>query len=219
LATEPELLLLDEVMAGLLILSYIIGIAMELKERKRKNLPAGRPILNSKVQKIILQGFSGVFDLLYLVLAPFLLLFGYFDQLLGWSTVSSLLAPLNILVLLQFTGIALFLVGEAMVVVGHLTLKEQYADLCAPSKLGRDFIRAGIYSRIRHPIYSGTMMFMMGLVLFFQTWFGLVLLIPSFAIIVKAASKEEEFLRKRFGKEYERYLSQTRRFLPKLRVE
>jgi protein-S-isoprenylcysteine O-methyltransferase Ste14 len=106
-----------------------------------------------------------------------------------------------------------------MYVAGRLTLKEQFADMWAPSKLGKDFVRTGIYSRIRHPIYSGTIIYWIGLVLFFQTWFGLALLIPSFVIMVKAASKEEEFLMERFGKEYERYMSRTGRFLPKLRQQ
>jgi hypothetical protein len=73
--------LIDEVMAGILILSFAIGVAMDLKEGRRKNLPVGKPILNSRVQKVILLGCGGLCDLLYLVLAPFLLLFGYFDQL------------------------------------------------------------------------------------------------------------------------------------------
>lgn len=210
---------MDDVMAGMLFISYGIGIALELKERKRKSPPVGEALLNSKLQAGLLQGFNGVFDLLYLVLAPFLLLFGYFDQVLGWSTVHILLAPLNILVLFQVLGMGLFLVGIAMNVAGHLALKEQYADLWAPSKLGEDFVKTGIYSRIRHPIYSGVMMFEVGLVLYFQTWFGLALLIPTFVIIVKAASKEEEFLVKRFGEGYEEYMSRTRQFLPKLRQQ
>jgi protein-S-isoprenylcysteine O-methyltransferase Ste14 len=152
-----------------------------------------------------------------LVLAPFLQLFGYFDQLLGWSAAGSLLAPFNILLAFQISGIALFIVGVVIAVVGRLNLTEYYADLWAPRKLGNDFVRTGIYCRIRHPIYSGTIMFETAIVLFFQTWFGLALLLPCFALIVRATSKEENFLREKFGKKYESYMSRTRRFLPKLR--
>jgi len=189
---------------------------VELKERKRKSPPEGETLLKSKLRAGLLQGFNGVFDLLYLLLAPFLLLFGYFDPVLGWSTFRALLVPFNVLVLFQLLGMGLFLVGIAMSTAGHLALKEQYADLWAPTKLGDDFVRTGIYSRIRHPIYSGVMIFEVGLVLYFQTWFGLALLIPTFVIIVKEASKEEEFLVKRFGEGYEQYMRQTRQFLPKL---
>jgi protein-S-isoprenylcysteine O-methyltransferase Ste14 len=128
-----------------------------------------------------------------------------------------MLAPLNIVLVLQVCGIALFIAGSALAVAGRWTLKEYYADIWAPSKLGTDFVKIGVYSRIRHPIYSGTIMYESALVLFFQTWLGLVLLIPYFVVVAEAAFREEKFLRNRYGKKYEAYMSQTRRFLPKIR--
>jgi protein-S-isoprenylcysteine O-methyltransferase Ste14 len=209
--------LIEEIMACIMIFVIATAIAINLKESRKENLPSGRTILESKAQKVVQQACNMVFTLLYLVLSPFLLLFGYFDRLLGWSTVSSQLVSLNAVLLLQLSGIALFIVGSAMSIAGRWTLKEYYADMWAPSKLGTDFIRTGIYSRIRHPIYSGTIIFESAIVLFFQTWFGLALLIPYFAIATEAAAKEEKFLKNRFGKKYEEYMNRTRRFLPKIR--
>jgi protein-S-isoprenylcysteine O-methyltransferase Ste14 len=206
--------LVEETMACILVSAMVIAIAMNINERKRKKkLPPGEYILESRLQRVILQGLNGVFALLYFALAPYLLLLGYFDEFLGWSTISSLFAHPSIILALQVSGIVLFIAGMAFVVAGHLTLKEYFADLWAPSRQAGDFVQTGIYGRIRHPIYSGTMMFEAALVLFFQTWFGLILLVPCFAIIVKTASKEEKVLRKKFGKRYDSYISKTRRFL------
>jgi protein-S-isoprenylcysteine O-methyltransferase Ste14 len=157
-----------------------------------------------------------VFGLLYSVLAPFLLLFDYFDQILGWSTVHCPQVPSDIVLVLQILGIALYVIGYAMFVAGRLALKEHFAEAWNPSKLGKSFVDTGIYSRIRHPIYSGGIIYLTSLVVFFQTWFGLAVIIPAFVIMVRAASREK-FLKEKFEKEYETYMKRTRRFFPKLR--
>lgn len=205
------------VMVGILIFSIVSGGAIKHYYRIRgRNLPAGKSTLESRAQKVILFSCLTLFGLLYSVLAPFLLLFGYFDQILGWSTISSLLAPSGIVLVLQVLGIVLYMIGYAMFVAGRLALKEHFAEAWAPSKLGKNFVSSGIYSRIRHPLYSGGIIYLTALVMFFQTWFGLVVVIPAFMIMVRAASKEEKFLKEKFGKEYELYMKRSGRFFPKL---
>ncbi len=104
-----------------------------------------------------------------------------------------------------------------MYVAGRLALKEHFAEAWNPSKLGKSFVNTGIYSRIRHPLYSGGIIYLTALVVFFQTWFGVAVIIPAFVIMVRTASKEEKFLKEKLGKEYEMYMKRTRRFFPKLR--
>nr|MDO8100514.1 isoprenylcysteine carboxylmethyltransferase family protein [Candidatus Njordarchaeota archaeon] len=205
------------VMVAILIFSIVTGGAIKHYYRIRgKNLPTEKTTLESRAERVILFGCLTVFGLLYSLLSPFLLLFGYFGQVLGWSTISHEMLPPDIVFLLQVGGIVLYVIGYAIYVAGRLALKEHFAEAWRPAKTGSGFVSTGIYSRIRHPLYSGGFIYLTALILFFQTWFGLVLMIPAFVIMVRAASAEEKFLKEKFGKEYEMYVKRTGRFLPKL---
>ncbi|MEM7300401.1 MAG: isoprenylcysteine carboxylmethyltransferase family protein [Pseudomonadota bacterium] len=97
-----------------------------------------------------------------------------------------------------------------------------------PSK-GRDFgivfadeasqslVRSGIYGRVRNPFYLGYLIYWLAWVP--ATGFHLLAFGFLFALTVVytiAARQEEAMLASRFGAEYEVYLAQTGRFLPKL---
>jgi protein-S-isoprenylcysteine O-methyltransferase Ste14 len=77
-------------------------------------------------------------------------------------------------------------------------------------------IRSGPYARIRHPIYTGLLLALLGAVLAI----GEVRAIVAFAIITVAfffkARREESFLVQEFGDEFDRYRRQTGLFLPRL---
>jgi len=75
-------------------------------------------------------------------------------------------------------------------------------------------IRSGPYTRIRHPIYTGLLLALLGAVLAI----GEVRAIVGFAIVAIAfkARREESFLVQEFGDEFDRYRRQTGLFLPRL---
>jgi protein-S-isoprenylcysteine O-methyltransferase Ste14 len=80
-----------------------------------------------------------------------------------------------------------------------------------------ELVTSGIYSKIRHPGYLGLILIYFGLALIF----GVVwMLIPAFVFSVLTyltAVKEEEYLKKQFGSDYEDYMNRVPwRFIPKI---
>lgn len=84
-------------------------------------------------------------------------------------------------------------------------------------KSGHELIRTGPYARIRHPIYSGLLVAMVGAVLLrgrANALLALVLFTLSFWI---KARREEALLAREFGAAFELHRKQTGMFLPRIR--
>lgn len=75
-------------------------------------------------------------------------------------------------------------------------------------------VTQGIYSRVRHPAYTGNLLFWFGTALLFSSWYGFLmflLLIPCFIYRIKV---EERMLIEEFGGEYLEYMKRTKKLLP-----
>lgn len=78
-------------------------------------------------------------------------------------------------------------------------------------------IRNGPYSRMRHPLYSGVLLAVLGTALVLGEWRGLVsftVLLVNYAI---KARREERILAERFGPEFAEHVRETGFLLPRLR--
>jgi protein-S-isoprenylcysteine O-methyltransferase len=76
-------------------------------------------------------------------------------------------------------------------------------------------VREGPYGRVRHPGYLGTLLVWMGAAIALANW--MVAAIVSVVMIRAYGYRmqvEEEMLTRAFGREYERYVSRTRRLVP-----
>tara|TARA_B100000427_G_scaffold231253_1_gene194369 strand:- start:2796 stop:3284 length:489 start_codon:yes stop_codon:yes gene_type:complete len=84
-----------------------------------------------------------------------------------------------------------------------------------PKKRGKTLCKKGIYSFIRHPIYT-TIIFHLNIL--FSLWWGsflLFFLIPiQYLFWSKIIIKEEQYLVGIFGEEYIDYMSNVSRFIP-----
>lgn len=139
-------------------------------------------------------------------------------EMFGWPLLLWLLAPLVQLPSLgrlthdalghagPIAGTWLSLLGIVLVVLG-------WRRVHAATGLVTD----GVYARIRHPQYTGLLLFTLGWLLHWPTILTL-LLWPVLAVAyVRLAGREEESLRTRFGDAYAAYASATPRFVPRLR--
>lgn len=110
-------------------------------------------------------------------------------------------------ILVSLTGqvIRVTVIGYAYIVRGGIDKK-----LAAPR-----LVSAGFYNHSRNPMYLGNFLLFIGLALIYNSPFvylvGLPLCLTALVSIVRA---EEEFLRGRFGAEYEDYCSRVNRFIP-----
>jgi protein-S-isoprenylcysteine O-methyltransferase Ste14 len=82
-------------------------------------------------------------------------------------------------------------------------------------KEGHQLIQSGPYARVRHPIYSGIALAMLGTALFSGQWRGLI----GASIFIVGhwlkSRREEALLTSQFGTEYEEYRGRTGSLLPR----
>ena len=87
---------------------------------------------------------------------------------------------------------------------GTVTLKEEHA-----------LIRTGPYARVRHPIYSGMLLALLGAVLAIGEWRVLIAFLLVLAAFVRRVLAEEKYLREIFP-QYVAYSRETAALIPRL---
>ncbi|MFB3903303.1 MAG: isoprenylcysteine carboxylmethyltransferase family protein [Acidobacteriota bacterium] len=114
---------------------------------------------------------------------------------------------------LELTGVLLFSVGLAMSVAGRLQLGRNWSDLEDAQLLERHhLVTEGIYRYVRHPIYSGDLMLLVGLELALNSWLVFLTIIPL-AVVIRNVQREEAQLAGAFSG-YAGYTRQSKRFIP-----
>ena len=74
---------------------------------------------------------------------------------------------------------------------------------------------SGPYEIIRHPMYSGVLLFALVLVINYTTVFRVIALVVLTLTIIYKVHLEEEYLEKKFG-DYHHYRKKTKRLIPYL---
>jgi len=111
-------------------------------------------------------------------------------------------------------GGGVFVVAIWMLWRSHKDLGKNWATV-AKIRKKQTLVTTGIYSRIRHPMYTSHLLWSIAQILLLQNWIAgpamLVLTIPLYAVRIP---KEEKMLLNEF-KEYRGYMKKTGRLLPK----
>jgi protein-S-isoprenylcysteine O-methyltransferase Ste14 len=114
---------------------------------------------------------------------------------------------------LKVIGTTVYVLGLATAVAGRLQLGDSWIDLEDYQILrGQTLVTDGIYRFIRHPIYVGDVLLLVGLELALNSWLVLVMLIPL-AVAVRQALAEEMLLSRTLPG-YDAYCRRTKRFIP-----
>jgi len=113
------------------------------------------------------------------------------------------------------TVIGLLLIGigvpVALVAVG--TLRRSYSSTLVIREDHR-LVRHGIYGLVRHPVYSGTILVMVGLPLCLSSVYGTALMLLVIPLFLSRIRLEERLLIEQFGAEYEVYRESTAKLVP-----
>jgi protein-S-isoprenylcysteine O-methyltransferase Ste14 len=112
-------------------------------------------------------------------------------------------------------GAALYLAGVALRYWAFHILRHQWHVDVSDVGEKRRLVREGPYGLMRHPLYFGACLEIVGLPLFLGSW--IALLIGALVFIpleVARAYYEERFLRDLFGDEYRRYAAEVWAFFP-----
>jgi protein-S-isoprenylcysteine O-methyltransferase Ste14 len=110
-------------------------------------------------------------------------------------------------------GLVLVALGITLAVAGRRAL-EAAGTHVNPELPTTAIVTAGPYRFTRNPLYVALATFFLGVTLGFNTWWGVVLLVPVLAVMHWGViRREERYLEQKFGEPYREYCSRVRRYL------
>jgi protein-S-isoprenylcysteine O-methyltransferase Ste14 len=158
----------------------------------------GGPTVETRIaQKLIIAG-------LYVSLAAMVVV-SSLDHRFGWSPVST----------------ATCVVGDVLVAVGLgvvavVIVQNSYAAATVRVKEGQKVVSTGLYGLVRHPMYTGNVIMMIGIPLALGSYWGLIFVAPGVIVLVARIRDEEKLLQNELDG-YREYTRQVRyRLVPSL---
>ncbi|MGO9380596.1 MAG: methyltransferase family protein [Mycobacterium sp.] len=146
-------------------------------------------------QKIVIAG-------LYLSLAAMVVV-SALDHRFGWSPVPT----------------AICLVGDVLVavglgLVGLVVIQNSYAAATVRVEADQTVVSTGVYGLVRHPMYTGNVIMMVGIPIALGSYWGLVFVVPGLIVLASRIRDEEKLLQKDLDG-YREYTQKVRyRLLP-----
>jgi len=114
---------------------------------------------------------------------------------------------------LRVAGTIIYTVGLLTAIAARFQLGDNWANIETGQVLEtQQVVARGIYAFIRHPIYTGDLLLLLGLELALNSWLVLGVLILAPAVMLKAMKEEKMLVRELSG--YDAYCARTKRFIP-----
>jgi protein-S-isoprenylcysteine O-methyltransferase Ste14 len=139
----------------------------------------GGPTAETRMaQKVVIAG-------LYLSLAAMVVV-SVLDHRFGWSPVPTTIC----------------LIGDVLValglgVVGLVIIQNSYAASTVQVQAGQKVVSTGLYGRVRHPMYTGNVIMLIGIPLALGSYLGLVFVVPGLIVLACRIRDEEKLLQER----------------------
>jgi protein-S-isoprenylcysteine O-methyltransferase Ste14 len=120
------------------------------------------------------------------------------DHRFGWSSVPA----------------AVSLVGDVLVASGLILdmlviIQNSYAAVNVVVEAGQRLVSSGLYGLVRHPMYTGNVILMLGVPLALGSYWGLVFVIPGLIVLILRIRDEEDLLAHELSG-YREYTQQVR---------
>jgi protein-S-isoprenylcysteine O-methyltransferase Ste14 len=112
-----------------------------------------------------------------------------------------------------YTGLTLTICGAALAVSARVFLGRNWSAMVT-IKQDHEIIRRGPYALVRHPMYSGFLLAMLGTALAMGEVRGLLAIGSAFLGFWLKLRTEEQFLTEQFGAQYIRYRQETKALIP-----
>jgi protein-S-isoprenylcysteine O-methyltransferase Ste14 len=156
----------------------------------------GGPLAEGRtIQKIVIIG--AFLDLFAMVVLS------VFDHRMGWSSVPVRLSLLGDVLIAAGIGFAMLVI-----------VQNNYAAATVRVETGQSVASTGVYKVVRHPMYVGNVIMMVGIPLALGSYWGLLLVIPGVLVLVSRIRDEEKMLTEELGG-YREYMQRVRyRLLP-----
>ena len=161
-------------------------------ERRMRGGPAAE---TRTAQKVVIGG-------LYLSLAAMVVV-SVLDHRFGWSPVPP----------------AICLVGDVLVAVGLgvvvlVIIQNSYAAATVQVEAGQKVVSTGLYGLVRHPMYTGNVIMMVGIPFALGSYWGLVFVVPGLIVLASRIRDEEKLLQEELDG-YREYTQKVRhRLMP-----
>ncbi len=111
------------------------------------------------------------------------MVFSALDHRFGWSAVPGWLSVAGDLLVVAGLGMAMLVVVQNSYAAANVAVEE-----------GQTLVSGGLYGFVRHPMYVGTVIMMIGLPLALGSYWGLFFLIPGLVVLVFRILDEEKLL-------------------------
>ena len=156
----------------------------------------GGPLAEGRaIQKIVIIG--AFLDLFAMVVLS------VFDHRMGWSSVPAWLCLLGDVLIAAGIGFAMLVI-----------VQNNYAAATVTVEAGQFVASRGVYKFVRHPMYVGNVIMMVGIPLALGSYWGLLLVIPGVLVLVSRIVDEEKMLTQEL-RGYREYMQRVRyRLLP-----
>jgi protein-S-isoprenylcysteine O-methyltransferase Ste14 len=105
------------------------------------------------------------------------------DFRFGWSSVPAAISVIGDVLVALGLGIAMLVV-----------IQNSYASANITVESGQQLVSTGLYGLVRHPMYFGNVVLMVGIPLALGSYWGLVFLIPGLAVLAIRIVDEEKVL-------------------------
>ena len=151
---------------------------------------------------------------IFTVLNTVLLYLGFLLVLLGRGISGSLgllFVPQTISI--NVTGAVFAVIGIAFAIWSRQSLRNNWSGVVAITE-GQEFIRSGPYAIVRHPIYAGMLLALLGTMLVSSTVGSLLGFVLAILSLWQKGSIEEQFLMVEFGEQYANYQREVKFLIP-----
>ncbi len=121
--------------------------------------------------------------------------------------------PMGVKPLATVCGVVLAAAGVGLMAWGRLTLTRHGTNV-SPLKSTTSVVTAGPYRFTRNPLYVGVQSLFLGISFLLGTWWGFVILVPTFLVLHHGVVlREEQYLERKFASVYLVYKAKVRRYL------
>jgi protein-S-isoprenylcysteine O-methyltransferase Ste14 len=112
-------------------------------------------------------------------------------------------------------GFILFVFGLVIYLKARLKLGRFFSEKLRLLKT-HELVTSGIYGIIRHPIYTGGMLLLLGFTLILNSFLGFLIMLLYVPLILIRIPYEEKMLKEAFGQQYIDYMKRTKKLIPLL---
>ena len=119
---------------------------------------------------------------------PAMLVVSALDHRFGWSSVPTTVTVVGDILVAVGLGVAMLVVAQNGYAAANITIES-----------GQTLVSTGLYGLVRHPMYSGSVIMMVGVPLALDSYWGLVFVIPALVALALRIRDEEELLQQQLS--------------------